>query len=299
MGMKYKISVVIPNYNGLELLQKNLPSVIAETKKYDESAEIIVVDDASSDGSVSYIKRNFPKVKLLKHSKNRGFSSAVNSGVKISKGDLLVFLNTDVSPKENYLINITKHFLDKNVFAVSFHEEGYGWARGYFRDGFIGHETGGEGEVPHLSFWVNGGSGVFRKKYFRELGGFDAKLYDPFYWEDVDISYRAMKRGYRVLWEPEAKVIHKHESTMVKINKRKRNVIMERNQLLFIWKNITSKNLMKKHVAGLFKRLSKHPGYIKVVFSALCKLKTVRRERIKEYKESKVSDEVIFASFNY
>jgi len=159
MGMKYKISVVIPNYNGLELLQKNLPSVIAETKKYDESAEIIVVDDASSDGSVSYIKRNFPKVKLLKHSKNRGFSSAVNSGVKISKGDLLVFLNTDVSPKENYLINITKHFLDKNVFAVSFHEEGYGWARGYFRDGFIGHETGGEGEVPHLSFWVNGGSG--------------------------------------------------------------------------------------------------------------------------------------------
>ncbi|KKQ75021.1 MAG: Glycosyl transferase, family 2, partial [Candidatus Woesebacteria bacterium GW2011_GWB1_38_5] len=119
------------------------------------------------------------------------------------------------------------------------------------------------------------------------------------YWEDVDISYRAMKRGYRVLWEPEAKVIHKHESTMVKINKRKRNVIMERNQLLFIWKNITSKNLMKKHVAGLFKRLSKHPGYIKVVFSALCKLKTVRRERKKEYKESKVSDEVIFASFNY
>ena len=72
---------------------------------------------------------------------------------------------------------------------------------------------------------------------------------------------------------------------------------MERNQLLFIWKNLTSTNLLRKHVAGLFKRLAKHPGYIRIVFAAMIKVGTVAKARKREIKEAKISDEAIFSRF--
>lgn len=295
--MKYSISLVVPNYNGLELLQKNLSKIVAETLNYDKNTEIIVVDDGSKDESVSFVKKNFPVVKILKMSKNKGFSSAVNSGIKYSKGELIVLLNTDVIPEKNYITNTIKHFEDNKVFAVSFHERGYGWAKGYFDRGFIGHKVGGEGSNVHATFWVNGGSGIFRRKIISELGYFDEKLLNPFYWEDVDISYRAMKRGYKLLWEPNSYVVHKHESTISKISISKRNLVLERNQLIFIWKNITSKILFKKHLNGLLHRLITHPGYIKVMLAALFKIRLVIKSRTKELKESKVSDETILANF--
>lgn len=296
--MQYHISVVIPNYNGLGLLQKNLPSVVSETLKYNPKTEIIVVDDGSTDESVLFLNRNFPKVKVIKHSKNKGFSSAVNSGIRAANGDLVVFLNNDVFPEKDYLSKAVKHFEDDLVFAVSFHEKGYGWAKGYFNRGFVEHKVGGEGDIPHITFWVNGGSGVFRKRFLKQLGCFDEKLFSPFYWEDIDLSYRAVKRGWKLLWEPGSIVVHEHESTVKNIAKSKRNFIIERNQLLFIWKNITSRNLIKKHIRGLFSRLSKHPGYIRVVIASLLKLGTCLKERRKELRETTVSDEMIFANFD-
>ena len=76
----------------------------------------------------------------------------------------------------------------------------------------------------------------------------DEKLLSPFYWEDIDLCYRAAKRGYINLWEPRGKVVHKHESTISKFPKIYVARVKERNQLLMLWKNIHSKNLIKKHI---------------------------------------------------
>jgi GT2 family glycosyltransferase len=292
------VSVVIPNYNGEKLIEKNLPKVLsAKENPKNQIKEIIIVDDGSIDSSVSLIKSKFPTVKLIKHTKNRGFSAGVNTGVRAAKGDLILLLNTDVLPQENFLAPVFKHFEDPKTFAVSLHEKGYGWAKGSFADGYIQLGMGVESLEVHPSFYVSGGSGVFRRDLWVSLGGMDEKLLSPFYWEDIDICYRAAKRGYLNLWEPEGHVVHNHESTISKFSKSYVQKVRERNQLLMLWKNIHSPNLVRKHIAGLLMRLVRHPGYIRVVIMALGRLGIALKARKKEIKESKVSDEAIFSKF--
>lgn len=293
------VSIIIPNYNGERLLEKNMPEVlVAKKQKQNKIVEIIVVDNGSSDNSVKILKERFPEVKIVRHKKNRGFSAAVNTGARTAKGELLVLINTDVRPSKNFLTSIFQHFKNKSVFGVSLHEEGYGWARGRFQEGYIVHEPGRTGSVAHDTFWVSGGSGVYKRKLWMKLGGMDEKLLSPFYWEDIDLSYRASKRGLRLVWEPKARVVHKHESTAnTFFTKRHLNRIQERNQLLFIWKNLTSSNLVKQHLKGLAKRALRHPGYIIVLVSALFKLRIALKARKKEKKECKVSDEAVLARF--
>lgn len=297
-GKNFKVSIVIPSYNGEQLIAKNLPRVLAaKNNPKNQVKEIIMVDDGSTDGSVALIKSKFSEVKIIKHTKNRGFSAAVNTGVRAAKGDLILLLNTDVLPEDDFLVPVFKHFEDRRTFAVSLHEKGYGWAKGYFADGYIQLAMGLESKESHSSFYVSGGSGVFRRDLWVALGGMDEKLLSPFYWEDIDLCYRAAKRGYVNLWEPNGFVVHKHESTISKFSKSYVQKVRERNQLLMLWKNIHSPNLIRKHIAGLFMRLVKHPGYIRVVAMALGRLGTALRARKKEIKESKVSDEAIFSKF--
>ncbi len=130
-----------------------------------------------------------------------------------------------------------------------------------------------------------------------KLGGMDEVLLSPFYWEDLDLCYRAAKRGWLLLWEPSGKVVHKHESTISQLPKKYVDRIRERNQLLFIWKNLSSPILFRKHIVGLLKRVSSHPGYIRILFMALLRLRPALKARRKEKKESKISDEAIFARF--
>jgi GT2 family glycosyltransferase len=296
-----KVSVIIPNWNGRGLLQKNLPAVLkAKQNPRNNILEIIVVDDKSKDDSVEFLKKEFPgQVRIVQHKVNRGFSATVNTGARSAKGDLLCSLNTDVVPSADCLVSVIPHFENAKVFAVSLHEKGYANAIGRFKNGFIEHAPGKEKEVAQQTFWVSGGSGVFRRNIWMKLGGLDEKILPPFYWEDVDLGYRAQKRGYLLFWEPKANVVHEHEST-INIKNFKRgwtNLIKERNQLLVIWKNITSANMFKKHSEGLFKRVIKHPGYIRVLLAALMKLGSVLKARAKEKKESIVSDEAVFARF--
>lgn len=295
-----KVSIVIPWFNTKDLAEKNLPKVLSAAENPKNSiSEIIVVDDGSRDGSADEIKRKFSEIKVIRHKVNRGFPAAVNTGVRAAKWELICLMNSDVLPEVDFLEAAIPDFKNPKVFAVSLNESGiFGWARGKFIDGFIGHEPGGKSEENHETFWVSGGSGVFSRKIWMELGGMDEKLFSPFYWEDLDISYRAMKRGYKLLWEPSAKVFHDHETTINKLPQKFVDKIKERNQLLFIWKNITSRRLFGKHLAGLTKRVFTHPGYLKVVASALSKLGPLAKARAKETKESKVSDEAILARFS-
>lgn len=295
-----KTSIIIPWFNTAGLVNKNLPAVLAAAKNSENDIiEVIVVDDGSKDKSVDEIKKNFPEIKLIRHKINRGFPAAVNTGVRAAKGQLICLLNSDVIPERNFLKNVLSDFENRRIFAVSLNEKGqYGWARGYFEGGFIKHEPGGKSDISHRTFWVSGGSGVFRRETWITLGGMDEKLYSPYYWEDLDICYRAMKRGYELLWEPMALVGHEHETTIKKLSSRYVQSIQERNQLLFMWKDITSGQLTRKHVVGLMRRLVSHPGYIKIVFMALTKIGLVLRRRFRETKESKVSDEAILARFS-
>lgn len=294
------ISIVIPNYNGQELLEKNLPSVIeASLNLKNNISEIIVVDDGSTDTSVDFLTKKFKnQIKLIKHTKNRGFSSAVNTGVRSSSGDLIVLLNSDVAPSVNFLETVIPIFEDDKVFSVSFHEKGHGFSKGLFADGYIQQPSGPEINKVSLTFYTNGGSGAFRKSIWKELGGMDEKLLSPYYWEDIDLSYRASKRNYTNLWDPNSNIVHVHRSTVSKLLKKKVDMTRERNQLLMIWKNIHSKNLMKKHILAILTRTLRHPGYLKVIIFALFRLTIALRGRAKEIKECVVSDEAVFQKYS-
>ncbi|OGM31952.1 hypothetical protein A2803_02590 [Candidatus Woesebacteria bacterium RIFCSPHIGHO2_01_FULL_44_21] len=300
MSKSITVSVVIPNWNGAQLLAKNLPSVLkAKENLKNKIVEVIVVDDGSADNSIEILKQSFKDVKLVQHTANRGFSAAVNTGVRFAKGTHVCLLNTDVIPSHSFLDSAINCFRDEKVFGITLHEEGYGPAVGYF-DGYFKHSGGSESDEIQETFWANGGSSIFSKAIWKELKGLDGELYDPFYWEDVDLGYRARKRGYTLFWVPEAKVVHAHESVINQNNFRKKylNIIKERNELLFIWKNITSKRLFKLHLKELFNRLKRHPGYIRVVFAAALKCGLVRRRRNREKLEAVVSDEAVFAKFS-
>ena len=295
---KYSVSIIIPNLNGENIIENNFSCVlVAMDNPANCITEIIVVDDFSSDKSVEIIRKKFPGIKLIRHTKHRGFSAAVNTGVRASLGNLLALINNDVLPQKDFLVPVIPHFDNPDIFAVSMHEKGYGWGRGVFKDGYIANEQGGETKETQTTFWVSGGSGIFRKSYWTLLGGLDEALLSPFTWEDFDICYRASKRGYKLLWEPKSRVVHEHETTTKMFPKKYYDSIKERNQLLVIWKNITSPNLLRKHVLGVFSRAIKHPGYLRIVLMALGKIKLVLARRKRETKEGKVSDEAIFAKF--
>jgi GT2 family glycosyltransferase len=245
------VSVIIPNYNGLSLLQKNLPRVLEELIKEKIRYEVLIIDDASEDGSVAWLESFIKKqtratIRLLVNSKNLGFSSTTNKGAKEAKGDYILFLNTDVYPKSGFLEKALVHFTDPKVFAVGCMDESIegsmivkrGRAIAWWEKGLYMHRRG---EVNSMyTDWVSGGSGIFRKELFLKLGGFDIK-YNPFYWEDIDLSYRARKLGYVLIFEAQSVVVHEHEKGAVKTHYTFHDVkrISYRNQFLFVWKNAT------------------------------------------------------------
>ena len=187
---------------------------------------------------------NKPIIKLIRNRKNSGFSSSVNQGVREAEGELLVLLNTDVYPEKGFLEPILPHFKDAKVFSVGMLDKSIegdnivrrGRGIGEWRRGMYVHRRG---EVDKTdTAWVSGGSGAFRTSIWKKLSGFD-EIYNPFYWEDIDLSYRAVKKGYKILFEPKSVVIHEHGKGIIKLNYNEQQIktISYRNQFLFIWKN--------------------------------------------------------------
>ena len=247
---KLSVSVVIPNWNGVYLMEKHLQTVINVSPK----AEIIVSDDMSSDGSVAYIKKNFPQVIVVASAIRHGFAGNVNAGVHRATGDIVVLLNTDVEPEKGYLEPLLAHFNDPEVFAVGCLEKSWenektilrGRGLAHWYRGFFVHSRG---EVDGTdTAWVSGGSGAFRRSMWKKLGGMDT-LYNPFYWEDIDLSYRARKAGWKTLFESKSVVNHYHEEGKIKREYTPEDVkrIVYRNQFIFIWKNSTDLPLMIEH----------------------------------------------------
>ncbi len=241
-------SIVIPNWNGRDLLEKYLPSVLAAAEQCPGS-EVIVVDNGSTDGSAPFLLERFPSVRLIALERNLGFGGGANEGVRHARHDIVVLLNSDMRVERDFLKPLLAGFTDEQVFAVSCQiyfsdpnkkREETGLTEGWWQQGAlrVAHRIEPGITEPYPCFYGGGGSCAFDRKKFLSLGGFD-ELLRPFYLEDTDLGYLAWKRGWKVLYQPASVVYHEHRGT---IGRRFRDAyiqsVLKKNFILFAWKNI-------------------------------------------------------------
>ncbi len=238
-----KISFIIPNYNGSKLLKKHLPSVFTQMKSGDE---LIVIDDASTDKSLDYLQslqKKYPELTIISNGQNMRFAASVNKAVAASKHDYILLLNNDVELLAKARDELVAE-MKPNVFAVGCLEyethnnnDLAGKNKLWFERGLFVHSKASEFSSGETA-WASGGSALFDKKKWQELGGFDLSFY-PAYWEDIDLSYRARKKGWKVLFSAEARVEHQHESTNnTAFGQKKLELISLKNSLIFAWKHM-------------------------------------------------------------
>lgn len=290
-----KVSIVIPSWNSEAQFKTNLRYVYAAASVV--NAEIVIVDDASSyDNSYKYLKKQGDKIRLYKNNSNEGFSYTVNKGVRLARGEIVILLNTDVRPSKNCFKNCLKLFKDDAIFAVTFNS-GEAWMGGEWKRGLFHHfkvkPNAKNKDTYNNSLWASGGQAAFDKKKWNKLGGMDM-LYKPFYWEDTDLGYTAWKRGWKVLWAPECKVVHDHQKSVI-ANNFSRKFIMDtaqRNQFLFVWKNIHSKKLITSHILHLPYYFIKYPM---AILKALWKIRHVLKLRALERDMSTKNDQELLA----
>jgi len=319
--LKYApISIVIPTWNGKKLLKRYLPAVVRSAQAYRAETEIVVVDDGSIDGTVSYLKKNYPNINIISRDKNGGFASACNLGVAKCKHEIVVLLNNDMWIEEGFFKPLSKHFKDPNVFGLAvatprltnepFSNQNtirFGLKLKY---GMIECplfelvDERGLQEASH-TFKLSGGASVIDKEKFLEINGFD-ELFSPFYWEDVDLSYRIWKRKWLIIYEPKSVARHQVHGT---INSKyfEPNFIKkvsERNRYILIWKNISDYYIIFKHIVFIPIRMcaAVFRGQLLVSVNALTEalgmlpLILKKRKNQKEYRF--VSDKEIFHKFD-
>jgi GT2 family glycosyltransferase/4-amino-4-deoxy-L-arabinose transferase-like glycosyltransferase len=232
------VSVLIPSYMGQSLLFKHLAKVLAIMRPGDQ---LLVVDDASPDQGLTknYLIKKFKlkienqnrwsatvykgqwqgiEIVLAINQENLRFAETVNFAFKLAKHRLSFLINNDVAPNSDVLEYLIPHFEDKKIFAVTCLEKNgtdkKDWAgknRLWFEQGMFKHSRANDFSSGPTA-WASGGSSLIDRDKFLELGGFD-KRFKPAYWEDIDLSFQARKRGWRVLFESQAIVEHHHEST--------------------------------------------------------------------------------------
>lgn len=250
-------SLVIPNWNGRDLLEKFVPSWLAAIANHPGS-EIIVVDNGSTDGSAAWLHRNYPQVTVLALEKNLGFGGGSNAGFEAAKNDIVVLLNSDMRVEPDFLQPLLDGFADDSVFAVSCQiflgdktkrREETGLTQAWWQDGGLRVTHKEDPAVDRLfpCFYGGGGSCAFDRAKLLSLGGFD-ELLAPFYLEDTDIGYLGWKRGWKVLYQPASVVHHEHRGTIGKnFSDDYIQGVLQKNFILFTWKNIHSPAWLANH----------------------------------------------------
>lgn len=260
------ITVVIPSYSGKPLLEKHLPKVLTQLQAGDE---VLVVDDASPDpdDTDTWVAQQAEKwdpkdisIRVIKHATNQRFAAAVNTGVQHAKHSHIWLLNNDVSPlSTNSVHQLLEHFArNPHLFSVGccevdsqeINDNRAGRGTGNFQRGLLVHWYDPD-QDEEKTLWTAGGSMFFDRQKFLELGGMDTK-FAPAYEEDRDLSYRALKRGWDLLHDPDVVVLHQHETTNRTVfGNRGIAVASWKNQFLLVWKNITDLDLVMAHLFWL------------------------------------------------
>lgn len=215
-----QISIVIPNFNGIKFLKECLSSIKKQNFSF---YEVIIIDNASTDGSVEYLKNNHPEFTLIENKENLGFATSVNQGIKSSKGEYVFLLNNDTELEVDCISNLLCCISrDKTIFGVSskmiqfdnrnlIDDAGdeytiLGWTQkvGNNQPSKLYHD---EREI----FSACAGASLYRKNVFDIIGYFDENFFA--YMEDVDISYRAKIYGFKCVYCPDAIVYHHVSAT--------------------------------------------------------------------------------------
>ncbi|MDA2926238.1 glycosyltransferase [Acidobacteria bacterium AH-259-G07] len=286
-------SIVILNWNGRHLLEESLPALEKAVRFTGKDQEIIVVDNGSSDDSVDWLRRNYPHFRIIALRENAGFGEGNNRGVEAANHDIVVLINNDMIVCEGFLPPLLQAFSDPQVFAVSsqilFPEdkrrEETGNTQVRFKWGYpcLSHQPiqschYARKGLPVL--WAGGGSSAFHRQRFLELGGFSS-LFAPCYVEDTDLSYRAWRRGWKVLLAANSKVLHKHRSSSsTRFTHLALERLMEERKLWYVWKNYQLGTLVP-HLLFLPLHLRKRVSILTYLHS-LRKLAGVLWARLKE-----------------
>ena len=244
------ITLIITNWNGSDLLKECLPTVFKAVEfDCDHSYEVMVIDDCSTDNSLDVLAKEFPKVRVEKTPHNLGFQEANNYAVRMTKSKVVMPMNNDIKLDSKALYYLAQHFDKTNLFAASgkilaFDQTTflYGNRGGFFRKGHF-HLYEKPPEDKSQTLFACGGAFMVNRQQYLDLGGFDS-MYHPLYYEEIDLSYRALKRGWKVHYEPQSIAFHKVQATINRQEKRRSiSLISARNNYLFVWKNILDRSM--------------------------------------------------------
>lgn len=211
-------TVVIPTLDARELLRDALESLERQTAE----AEVVVVDNASTDGTAEMVAERFPRVRLIRNQANLGFGRAVNQGAADAVGDVLVLVNNDVVLEPDFVERICEPFADERVGMVAGvllqgDDPGSIDSAGIEIDptlqsfDYLWNEPVAALESAADPLGPCGGAAAYRLAAFREAGGFDEAFFA--YWEDVDLGLRLRLAGWRCVLAPRARALHRHGAT--------------------------------------------------------------------------------------
>jgi GT2 family glycosyltransferase len=245
-------SIVIVNYRGADDTCAALAAV-RELRWPSDRLEVIVVDNASGDGSVDRITKEHPDVQVLALDQNAGFAAGCNAGAQVATGQYLAFLNNDARPdpewvsaatavldRDGSVACVASKVLDWDGELVDFVDAGLG----FYGHGFKLHA--GEPDNPAYDreadvLFASGAAMVVRASTFREVGGFDERYF--LFFEDVDLGWRLWLLGYRVRYVPASLTFHRHHRSVGALGPAQEEFLLERNALFTIFKNYDDENL--------------------------------------------------------
>ncbi|MFN2116913.1 MAG: glycosyltransferase family 2 protein [Candidatus Promineifilaceae bacterium] len=246
-----EISIIIPHLNGKHHLDDCFGSLRRQTFS---DFEVILVDNGSTDGSQAFIKENYPEVILVELRENTGFTGACSAGYKASRGEIIILLNNDTEVDPHWLEILMKSFVrvpEAGSVAskmLLFDQRDVIHAAGdyYRRDGIPGNrgvwqQDKGQYEEETFVFSACGGAAAYRRSMLEEIGFLDEDFF--FSCEDIDLAWRIILAGYKVLYNPRAVVYHKVKASSG--TGALSSFFDGRNFLLIIWKNYPSTLLQK------------------------------------------------------
>ena len=255
-----KVAIVILNWNGEKFLQQFLPSLTYYTKS--EGAVLYVADNASTDGSIAFLQKEYPAIKTIKLDKNYGFASGYNKALSQIDAEYFVLLNSDVELTEGWLEPLI-NYMDNNpdvgacqpkikAFNRKTHFEHAGAAGGfidylgypYCRGRVFNEVEQDNGQYDNIIdvFWASGACMVVRSALFFKVGALDDDFFA--HMEEIDLCWRLNARGYRVVCVPQSTVYHVGGGTL-NVESPRKTYLNFRNNLLMLYKNLPKKDLDK------------------------------------------------------